>query len=448
MISADKLLQFHESHAWQPFTQMKLAGEPILIDSADGVFLRTRDRRTIIDAVGSWWVSIHGHGHPRIREAIEKQLPQLEQVMYAGFTHEGAAVLSRRLSALTENRLPRVFFSDNGSTAVEIALKMAYQYNVNTGRPEKKGFIALQNGYHGDTVGTMSVGSRAVFHKIFEPMLFPVYLAESPNCEFKYLYDPVKSTQAVSSAVQDMERLLQNHSHQICAAIIEPVIQGAGGMNIYPPSYLKEIRTLCDTYNVFLIADEVFTGCGRTGTMFACQQAGMLPDLMALSKGLSAGFLPFAATLATEKIYQAFYSDDRMRTFFHGHSMTANPLGCAAALASLDILESEKSLEKVRLLAAQYSDILSELEKSPAGRLIKETRYIGSVAAIELQIPDGYTGEFSPKFMKLALDRGVLLRPLGSVIYLTPPYIIQKEELRKIFSVIEECIPLAVQKVR
>ena len=480
-MNTETLLECHRRHAWQPFTQMKLTPDPIVIERARGVYLYASDGREIIDAVGSWWVCVHGHNHPYINEAIIAQLEKIEHVMYSGFTHEPAALLGKRLAETTGGALPRVFFSDNGSTAVEIGLKMAFQYFTNQGRPEKKEIVTLEGGYHGDTIGTMSVGARSVFHAMYAPLLFPVHHAKTPRCRFadwrpdaaapdasdananeranananeragananerantnERASDSARAIaveRALESAVADLRRIFESRGESICAFILEPLIQGAGGMNFYPPEYLRAARALCDKYDIFLIADEVFTGCGRTGSFHACRQAGIWPDICALSKGLSAGYTAFAATLASEKVFQGFYSDNRLHTFFHGHSMTANPLGCAAAGASLDLLESEERLADGARLERLHRRFARDLECGALGGRIRETRALGTVAAIELDLDEGYVGEFGWRFWQNAIARGALLRPLGRVIYLTPPYVISEEELARVYDILEK----------
>ncbi len=419
-----EILSWHKRHAWQPFTQMKLAAEPVLIERGEGLYLITSDGRRIMDAVGSWWVSVHGHNHPRITERVKSQLDRLDQVMYAGFTHEPAAHLSYRLAEKTGGKLPRVFFSDNGACAVEIALKMAFQYFVNAGKPEKSRFVTLENGYHGDTIGTMAAGSRAAFHKMYEPLLFDVETARGPDSP---------------DAIESLRRILEEKGREICGLILEPLIQGAGGMVFYSPEYLRAARTLCDQHDVFLIADEVFTGFGRTGSFFACEQAGIWPDIMALSKGLTAGVIPFAATLATEKVYQGFYSDDRMHTLFHGHSMTGNPAGCAAAHASLDLLD-EQCLGRVKQLEAWNQENLKSILSGPAGRFIQRGRAFGSVAALDAVIPARFGDSFSQAFRERCVERGLLVRPLSNVVYLALPYVTTRPELDQMYDIMQQTL--------
>ncbi len=442
-LSHADLLEYHRRHAWQPFTQMKLAAEPLFIERGEGVRLFTRDGKAIIDAIGSWWVNVHGHSNPYINQAIHEQMQRVEHVIYAGLAHEPATVLAKRLSETTGDRLPRVFYSDNGSTAVEIGLKMAFQWYANAGQTERKEFVALGDGYHGDTIGTMSVGARSVFHEMYAPLLFPVHLLPTPRAPFEVFNDDEAALTHLAPSLQALEKLLAERGDKICGLILEPVVQGASaGFNMYPPVFLKKVRELCDAHGVFWISDEVFTGCGRTGKFYASEYAGVWPDVICISKALSGGYLPFAATLASEKIYEGFYSDDRKHTLFHGHSMTANPLGCAAALASLDLIDAdrEKDFAGIRELERLHREHLAELKAGPAGGRIRETRCLGSVAAVELDFPAQYTAEFGWRLMPAAIARGVLLRPLGNVVYMTPAFTIQPDELAEAYRVLGECL--------
>ncbi len=466
-LSAETLLEYHRKHAWQPFTQMKLAPDPVFIERGEGVYLHTRDGRKLIDGVGSWWVNVHGHAHPYINAKLREQSERLEHVIYAGLAHEPATVLAERLSAATGHALPRVFYSDNGSTAVEIGLKMAFQYFANGIKSKssaKSEFIALGDGYHGDTLGAMSVGARGVFHKMFEPLLFPVHHVPAPKIAFADFDDASAVDTGLAPVIDRLEQLLNGRADRICALILEPLVQGASaGFNMYPPALLKTVRELCDRHEVFLIADEVFTGCGRTGTFFACEHANIQPDILCISKALSGGYLPFAVTMATEQVFAGFYSDDRRHTLFHGHSMTANPLGCATALASLDLIEgvlpadasgkvqvqdiyendltfSRSDLMQVRELERRHAGHQERLISGPAGRFLKEVRCLGSVGAVELEADERYISEFSWKLMSTAVSKGALLRPLGNVVYLTPAYNIGDAELGRLYEVLQDCL--------
>ena len=436
-MSSDDLMDLHRSHAWQPFTQMKLAPDPVIINRAEGVFLYTEDGKKIIDAVGSWWVNIHGHNNPYINNAMKTQLEKFEHVIYAGFTHEGAIQLSSELSKTTQGHLPRVFFSDNGSTAVEVALKMAYQYFVNSGRLEKNKFAALAGGYHGDTMGAMSAGARSVFHEAFNPLLFPVHYASFPEIPFSLQSDDSECDKFLKPAYESLEKLFGEHGRSLCGFILEPLLQGAGGMRIYPEKYLHRVRDLCSEYEVFLIADEVFTGIGRTGSMYACERAGIWPDLMCLSKGLSGGYLPFAATLATEKIFQGFNSENRNHTLFHGHSMTGSALGCAASIASLDLMSDKNRLNDVKRIENFHRTHLDKINTGKLKDKILETRFIGSVGVVEFDLKQKYTGNFGWDFQKKSIEKGVLLRTLGPVVYMAPPYIMTDHELEIVYECLE-----------
>ncbi len=434
-----KFLESYRKHSWQPFTQMKLAPDPLQIERAEGCHLITSDGKRIIDAIGSWWTIIHGHNHPVIIDAIREQLGKLDHVIFGGMAHEPAVKLAEKLSATTGHRLTRAFYSDNGSTAVEIAIKMAYQFFANSGQLEKKRIVALKNGYHGDTIGAMSVGARSIFHEMYEPFLFHATLVSPPVIPFVQYKDQKVVEHSIQSSIQELSDHLEQFGEETFAVILEPLIQGASaGMSFYHPGYLVKVRELCDHHNVFLIADEVFTGFGRTGSMYAFEKAGVWPDLMALAKGLSGGVLPFAATLATEKIYEGFLSEDRSRTLFHGHSMTANPPGAAAALASLGLFESENRLEQIRKLEQRHSENMLSLYRGPLGEFLKEVRWMGSVAVAELAGEGMYTSDFGWELMRRCIQKGALIRPLGNSLYFTPPYTIQLEELDRVYEILEE----------
>ena len=436
----EELQRLFQKHAWQPFTQMKLAPPPLFIERGSGTRLFNIEGEGIIDAIGSWWVNIHGHVHPTLNAALGKQAEKIEHVIYAGLAHAPAVELAQQLSDSTEEQLPRVFYSDNGSTAVEIALKMAYQYFWNRGE-ERREFISLGGAYHGDTFGAMSVGARGIFHEAFAPLLFDCHSLPLPQCPFERLYEEESALQAVEAVIRAFEELIKKRGKKICALILEPIIQGASAaFNIYPPILLKKIHGLCKEAGILLIADEVFTGCGRTGLFYASQMAGIWPDIMTLSKGLAAGYLPFAATLASEEIYRGFYSDERKHSLFHGHSMTANPLGCAIALTSLNLLKEENKLEKVLLIEKWHKRLQGELKAQPLYKKIKECRFLGSVGVIELDSKNTYTSDFGWRVMQRAIEEGVLIRPLGNIVYFTPPYCIEEKELEEVYAVSEKVL--------
>ena len=438
--SKKELQKLFHKHAWQPFTQMKLAPPPVFIEKGAGVRLFSTEGQAIIDAIGSWWVNIHGHAHPFLNNALREQAEKIEHLMYAGLAHTPAVQLAQELSLTTQNQLPRVFYSDNGSTAVEIALKMAYQYFWNQGQKRTE-FITLGGGYHGDSFGAMSVGARGIFHEAFAPLLFDCHQIPQPRCPFEHLYDEEQALKAARPVLKALEELVKKRAPKICAMVLEPIIQGASaGFNIYPPLLLKKIYEICKDAGILVIADEVFTGCGRTGSFYASQMAGVWPDIMALSKGLAAGYLPFAATLASEKIYKGFYSDDRKHSLFHGHSMTANPLGCALALASLSLIQKDKLLEKVLLIEKWHQSLQEELKNKPLYKKIKECRFLGSVGVLALQSDSTYTADFGWRIMQKALEQGVLIRPLGNVVYFTPPYCIEQKDLEEVYAVSQKVL--------
>ncbi|MGH9395782.1 MAG: adenosylmethionine--8-amino-7-oxononanoate transaminase [Terriglobia bacterium] len=419
---------------WHPYTHPTLDPAPILIERAEGAYLYTADGRRLLDAVSSWWVTLHGHAQPRIAAAIAEQAGKLEQVIYAGFTHPKAEELAGRLGGVLPRGLEYLFFSDDGSTAVEVALKMAVQFWRNQGRPERKRFISLEHAYHGDTVGAMSVSAESSFTAAFRDMLFPVFRAHSAYC----LRCPVGRQRATCSieCAQSLEQLLEQHAGEIAAVIVEPLLQGAGGMIIHPPEFLQRVRELAARYEALLIVDEVLTGFGRCGRMFASEIAEIEPDLMCLSKGLTGGFLPMGATACTARVFDAFRKPDRGQTFFHGHSYTGNPISCAAALANLDVFRAEPVFDRIAAIEQTHREEIARFKNHPG---VAEARMIGTVAAIELKTDDaGYLSRLGPALYSFSLQKGVLLRPLGHVVYILPPYAITHQELRHVYDVIEE----------
>jgi adenosylmethionine---8-amino-7-oxononanoate aminotransferase len=425
-------------HVWHPFTQEASDPAPLLVTKAEGVYLYTEDGRRLIDGISSWWVNLHGHCHPAIMAAIAEQSSKLDHVLLAGFTHEAVEELSSRLANFLPERMEHIFFSDNGSTAVEVALKMALQYWENRGSAKKRLIVALEHAYHGDTAGAMSVSADSSFTDPFRDMRFPVQRVHSAYC----YRCPVGLKRACCDidCLDKLARLLEEKHDEIAAVIVEPLLQGAGGMIVHPIEFLQRTRQLCTEHNVLLIADEVLTGFGRCGAMFACNLANVVPDLMCLSKGLTGGVLPMGATACTGEIHSAFVSEDRTRTFYHGHSYTGNPLAAAAGIASLKIFESEPVLERIQKIGAIHKERLAAIQNHPA---VGDVRSIGSVAAIELRAADaGYSSNLRLKLYKFFLDRGVLLRPLGNVIYLLPPYAISARDLRFVHDQIAESLSL------
>jgi len=421
---------------WHPFTQEALDPSPLHIERGVGVYLYTRDGRKLIDAISSWWVNLHGHAHPLIAEAIAEQAQKLEHVIFAGFTHDAAEELAWRLRRVLPQSLEHIFFSDDGSTAVEVALKMALQFWRNLGQVRKTRFVALEHAYHGDTVGAMSVGADSDFVAAFQQLRFPVFRVPSAHC-FRCPVGKERATCDID-CTQPLARLLEERHGEIAAVIVEPLLQGAGGMIVHPLEFLQRVRKLCTQYDVLLIADEVLTGFGRCGRMFACELAGVVPDVMCLSKGLTGGFLPLAATVCAPAVHATFRSSDRSRTFFHGHSYTANPLGCAAAIASLKIFDSEPVFERIAAIEQIHRQKAATLAKHPA---VADVRTIGTVMAVELKADDpGYFSEIRPALYDFYIHKGVLLRPLGNLVYILPPYVITAEQLNYVYDVIAESL--------
>jgi adenosylmethionine-8-amino-7-oxononanoate aminotransferase len=408
---------------WHPYTQMLTAPAPLPIVRAKGVYLYTEDGRKILDGISSWWVNIHGHSHPRLNEALAAQAREMEHVLFAGCTHRPAVELAERILELLPPGMARVFYSDNGSTAVEAALKLAFQYWRNC-HEDRRVFITLHHAYHGDTVGAMSASEDSVFTRPFGPMLFSVARAHSPYC-YRCPVGLTRSTCNID-CLGDLEGRLQEHGDRVAGVLIEPMLQAAGGMIVWPSEFLAGVRRLCDRHGTLMIADEVLTGFGRTGKMFACEHAQVSPDIICLSKALTGGYLPLGVTAVTSAIYEAFLSEDRTKTFFHGHSYTANPLACAVALASLELFREERTLDRVADLEGTLRAGLEPLRKLET---VGDVRVIGGVGIVEMRSEDpGYLNEFGPWISAALLERGLLLRPLGNVVYFMPPYAITKAE--------------------
>jgi adenosylmethionine-8-amino-7-oxononanoate aminotransferase len=409
------------SPIWHPFTQHGLQPQMLEIASAQGAWLDTRDNRRILDGISSWWVVTHGHCHPRIVAAIEHQARRLDQVIFAGFTHEPAETLARGLIDVAPPGLAHVFFSDSGSTSVEVALKMALGYWRNIGEKRRR-IVALEHGYHGDTVGGMSVGARGVFTAAYEPLLFDVVRIPFPAAGREQ--ETIDAFDAACAA------------EPVAALIVEPLILGAGGMLIYEASVLRELKGVAEAHGALLIADEVMTGWGRTGEVFACTKGGVAPDILCLAKGITGGSLPLAVTLCTPKIFAAHVSTDRTKTFFHSSSYTANPIACAAANANLDIWGTEPVAERIAALADTHAERLGPFR---ADDRFANVRQLGTIAALDLVVSDaGYLAAAGPRLTQFFIERGVLLRPLGNTIYVMPPYCITPAELGIIYAAIAE----------
>jgi len=421
----EKAAELDHHHLWHPFTQQRdwVAEEPLMIEAAEGTELIDSDGRRYLDGVSSLWCNVHGHRHPEIDQAVRDQLDRVAHSTMLGLSHPSAAELAARLVEIAPAGLNRVFYSDSGSTAVEVALKMAFQYWQHRGgqHVRKTSFIGLEGGYHGDTIGSVSVGGMPLFHGTFEPLLFQAHRAKPGD-------------------IDEIAHLLAMREEEVAAIVLEPLVQGAAGMITHPPGYLRAVRRLCDRHGALLICDEVATGFGRTGTMFACEQEGVSPDLLCLAKGLTGGYMPLAATLATERIYEAFLAEQaEFKTFFHGHTYTGNPLACAAALASLDVFDQERTLVRIQPKIRLLSEWLRQVEKMPE---VKEVRQRGLMVGIDL-------GEHDPglrlghRVVLEARRRGVIVRPLGDVIVLMPPLSISKHDLRRLVEVVGQSIRAA-----
>ena len=424
---------------WHPCTQMREHPDtlPLLpIASGDGAWLVGYDGRRYLDAISSWWTNLFGHAQPRIADAIARQARTLEHVILAGCSHAPAVELAEALLALAPRQpgrapLAKVFYADNGSAGVEVALKMAFHWFVNRGEPQRTKFVALEGGYHGETLGALAVGDIPLYRRVYAPLLAQALFAPSPDA---YLARPGQSAAShAEDAADALARLLDDHAGEVCALILEPLVQCAGGMRMHDPVYLKRARELCDVHGVFLIADEIAVGFGRTGTMFATEQAGVMPDLLCLSKGLTGGALPLAAVLTTQELYDGFLDDSRERAFLHSHSYTGNPLACAAALASLGIFASDDVLARNRATAARMAALAAPLAGLPH---VADVRQTGMIVAFELSRGGDKRAPFDPaqriglRAHRAALDRGVLLRPLGDVLYWMPPYCIDDDALQ------------------
>ena len=413
------------SPIWHPFTQHALQPVMTKIARAEGAWLEAADGSRIFDAISSWWVITHGHNYPPVVSAIQRQAGILDQVIFAGFTHGPAEEVARRLIEIAPAGLSHVFFSDSGSTSVEVALKMALGYFRNRGQPRSR-IVALEHAYHGDTVGTMSAGARGVFNAPYEPLLFDVERLPFPQAG-----QESRTLDAFEAACR---------REPPAALIVEPLILGSGGMLVYAPSVLAELKRLCEAHGVLFIADEVMTGFGRTGTLFACEQAGISPDILCLAKGLTGGIVPLAVTLCTAEIFDAHYAADRARMFFHSSSFTANPIACAAAAANLDVWAKEPVRERIAALAACQA---TQLEPFRADRRFSGVRQLGTIAALDFRVPDaGYLAGIATKLYNFFAEKGLLLRPLGNTVYLMPPYCTAPDELERAYTAIAEAATL------
>ena len=403
---------------WHPFTQQKNRPSPVPVVKGAGTLLYAEDGSQYIDAISSWWVTLHGHAHPYIAEKLYQQALQLEQVIFAGFTHEPAVRLAERLLPILPGDMSRIFYSDNGSTSTEVALKMAVQYWWNQGQHQRKKILAFRNAYHGDTFGAMSVSDRSVFTLAFHDLLFEVIFIDTPTPE----------------NIRDSQKIIQESGEEFAAFIYEPLVQGAGGMKMYAPDLMDELLRTAKQSGIICMADEVMTGFGRTGRLFASQHLSEQPDIICLSKGLTGGTMALGVTACNSRIYEAFVQDDKYKTFFHGHSFTANPLACTAALASLDLLEKESCQEKINWISYSNEKFAATLNTYPH---IKDVRQLGTLLAFEItQGKDEYLNGISAVITEKAMEQGVYIRPLGNTVYIMPPYCITETELAKVYTVL------------
>jgi adenosylmethionine-8-amino-7-oxononanoate aminotransferase len=407
---------------WHPYTQMKTALPPIPIVRGEGACLYAEDGTKYIDAISSWWVNIHGHAHPYIAQKISEQLNKLEHVIFAGFTHSGAVELAERLLQILPANQAKAFYSDNGSTAIEVAIKMCLQYWHNKGQQRAR-IIAFKNAYHGDTFGAMSVSGRSAFTAAFDSLLFEVEFIDLPDA-----YN-----------IESIKEQISGIKNELSCFIFEPLVQGSAGMVMYHAEYLEQLMAHCRQEGILLIADEVFTGFGRTGKPFACNHVQTEPDIMCFSKGLTGGTMAFGLTTCTQAIYDAFLSDDKMKTLFHGHSYTANPIACAAALASLDLFLDPSTQQSIDRIAAMHREFAAKVAHHKS---LKSTRQTGTILALEWQTGNhtSYFSNLRDKLYQYFLDRGIILRPLGNIIYILPPYCITNAELGYIYSTIEQAL--------
>ncbi|MFJ3388657.1 adenosylmethionine--8-amino-7-oxononanoate transaminase [Lysinibacillus sp. NPDC086135] len=432
-------------HVWHPCSQMKDYEQfpPIVIQKGQGVWLYDENNNRYLDAVSSWWVNLFGHANPRISQALSDQAFTLEHTIFANFSHEPAIKVAEKLVALTPDGLNKVFFADNGSSAIEVALKMSFQFHMQTGKTTKKRFLALTDAYHGETLGALSVGGVGLYNEVYQPLLLDTVRAQGPNCFRCPFQENPGSCQA--QCIQFVEEELSQHHEDITAIIIEPLIQAAAGMKMYPPLYLKRLRELCTKYDVHFIADEIAVGFGRTGTLFACEQADIAPDFMCLSKGLTGGYLPLSAVLTTDNVFNAFYDDyGTMKAFLHSHSYSGNTLACRVALEVLTMFEEEHVIDMIQ----NKGERMRELAMNAFGELpfVGEYRQVGLVGAIEL-VANRETKEplhseerIGYQIYKCALAKGLLIRPLGNILYFMPPYIISDDEMSFMIDTTKETI--------
>lgn len=444
-ISTEQLRSWDKRYIWHPFTQMQdwEQEEPIIIERGEGVWLIDSDGKRYLDGVASMWTNVHGHCRSELNEALKAQVDRLEHSTLLGLSSEQSILLARKLAEIAPPGLDRVFYSDNGSTAMEVAVKMAFQYQVHRGRPERSRFITFRNAYHGDTLGAVSVGGIDIYHGTFRPLLFETIQAPSPYC-YRCELGCTDPNTCGMGCLDSLEALMAEYAVACAGLVIEPLLQGAGGMIVQPPGFLKRVRELCDRYDLLMITDEVATGFGRTGRMFACEHEAVVPDIMAISKGIAAGYLPLAATLTTDEVYAAFLGEySQLKTFFHGHTFTGNPLACAVALKSLELFESDRLLDTLQVKIAYLQERLSKFAALPH---VGNIRQCGLAAAVELVL-DKDTREPYPWEQKTGIrvcldarNNGIFSRPLGNSVVIFPPLVISLEELKLLMDGLERSI--------
>lgn len=426
-------------YIWHPCSQMKDYEElpPIVIDRGKGCYLYDVEGNSYLDCISSWWTNIFGHSNSRLNKAIENQLNEIEHVIFAHFSNKPAIELSERLTAIAPEGLKKVFFSDNGSSAVEIALKMSFQYHQQTGKTKKVRFAALTDAYHGETIGALSVGALDLYSKIYKPLLLDTVRVEGPDC-YRCKYGKERSS-CSAECFEHMEKALEQYHEELSAIIVEPMVQGAAGMKIYSPVYLKKLRKACDFYDIHLIADEIAVGFGRTGKMFACNHADISPDIMCLSKGISAGYMPMSVVMTTEDIYNAFYDEfSTLKAFVHSHTYAGNAMACAVACESLNIFKEDNIIENNKIKSKLIKDLVTE--KADKNQFVGDVRQLGMITAMELVKNKRTKEKFNWKqrtgyeIYKIALKNGLLLRPIGDVLYFMPPYVINEKDMEYMVS--------------
>lgn len=452
MTTKEEWIEKDLKYVWHPDTQMKQYEDkdfkPTLIERGEGIYLYDIDGNKYIDAVSSWWVNTLGHSNSKLNSVLTRQAQKIEHVLLADFTHIPAIELAEKLVKLAGEPFSKVFYSDDGSTAVEVALKMAYQYWYQKGKPEKKYFVSMTDSYHGDTLGSVSVGGIDIYKKIFNPLVFETLKVRAPYC-YRCPENKVRDCCRID-CIKDVEKLFKTRHNEIAAMIVEPLVQGAAGMRMYPASYLTKLRELCNEYDILLIDDEVAMAFGRTGKYFAFEHACIKPDIFCVAKGITAGYIPLAATITTDKIYDAFYDDfSSLKTFYHGHSFTGNPVACAVAVENLKIMEQEHVIDNLQSKIEKLKQCLKKFTTLEHVGDVRQTGMIGAVEMVKNKItkePYPFEERTGHRVFKEALKNGALLRPIGNVIYFMPPYVIKNEEIEKLTEIAYNAIKIVTEQ--